>query len=284
MQKTTTRLMTVLFCSLFSFILVEVGSSVKSIVHAAFSPIPNAAAPTDTDSILTIGGFNAIRANISSLPEGAAFEEARSSLAAHYPQVTYTAVTTLTQPALADVDILVLSPTYDGFIPMTPLTTAEQTALLDYVTGGGCAILLPDNQDFAAANESLIDPFGMDITGMIWSWSTVSVLDPSATPLTSGFHGAVPSFTQGWPGGLTDIGPHGTAYAANGLGTALAVIETDVIAQSSGAVMVYSDATTFLDSTDGGGFVDNETLFLNSVAFCQRRDTYLPLMLRGVTN
>ena len=268
--------------------LVGVNLALMVLVQAqatqAHSTASMTVGPAETDTLLVVGGLDISRANVTSFPEGPGFEEARASLVTSYPQVTYTAMLTLTQPALAAVDILILSPTYDGFNPMTPLAAAEQAALLDFVAGGGCAILLPDNQDFAPANESLIDPFGMDITGMIWGWSTMTVLNPWATPLTGGFHGEVTSFTQGWPGGLTDLGPYAESYAANGLGQALAVIEPGVIAPGSGAVMVYSDATTFLDSADGGGFMDNEILFLNSLAFCQRQDIYLPMTLRGVSN
>jgi hypothetical protein len=118
----------------------------------------------------------------------------------------------------------------------------------------------------------------MDITGMIWGWLTVTVTTLSATPLTSGFHGRVSSFTQGWPGGLTYLGPYAASFAANSLGDASAVIEPDAIAAGFGAVIVYSDATTFIDSGDGGGFLDNEILFLNSIAFCRHQKLYLPMV------
>ena len=167
-------------------------------VVQAIAPKPNK--PAGTADSLIIGGFNATRASLSSISTGSAFEEARASLAVHYPQVTYTSFTTLTQQAVTNVDILILPATYDFSAPIAPLTAGEQAVLYDYVADGGCAILLPENQDFVPANESLIDPFGMDITGMIWGWLTVPVANPSTTPLTSGFHGTVASLPRAGQG------------------------------------------------------------------------------------
>ncbi|MDJ0757321.1 MAG: hypothetical protein QNJ45_27560 [Ardenticatenaceae bacterium] len=250
------------------------------LVLAMISHLENAAGSAATPANLKIGGFDTTRASISSFPAGAAFDEVRAALATHYPQVTYTAVTTLTQPALADVDILILPSTYDVFVPISPLTTDEQNVLFNYVTSGGCAILMPENHDFNPANESLLDPFGMDITGLIWGWLTVSVPNPNASAVTNGPHGTVSSFAQGWPGGLTNLGPYATGYAANSLGTALAVIEPGAVGPESGPVIVYSDTTFFADADVGGGFSGNTTLFLNTVAFCQRQLIYLPLLIK----
>jgi hypothetical protein len=258
-------------------LLLATGLMVTAVVQATTVPT-NAAAGTAQS--LTIGGFDVTRGEYASIPNGLAFAEARYAITTTYPTATFTSFPTVTLSALTNTDIIVLTATSDGSNPISPLSAAEQTALANFVTDGGCAILLPDNSDFASANESLIDPFGMDVTGMIWGWLTVTVTNPSATPLTSGFHGTVASFTQGWSGGLTNLGPYATSYASNALGDALAIIAPDGIVKGSGAVIVYTDATTFVDADDGGGFADNETLFLNSIAFCQQQIIYLPFIMK----
>jgi hypothetical protein len=265
---------------LLFFLFLGMGLAFTSVVQAiSYSTTPKTS-EAGTAQSLTIGGFDVTRGEYASIPDGFAFAEARQAITITYPTATFTSFPTITQSALVNTDIVILTATSDGSNPITPLSAAEQTALADFVNGGGCAILLADNSDFAAANESLIDPFSMDIMGMIWGWRTVSVTSPTTSPLTNGFHGMVTSFTQGWSGGLTDLGPYATSYASNSLGDALAVIEPDVIAQESGAVIVYTDATSFIDVAEGGGFGDNETLFLNSIAFCQQQIVYLPLIMK----
>lgn len=234
-----------------------------------------------TDMIY-IGGFDAARGANFSLPEGDALAEARVALTTTYPAATFTSFATLTQPALANVDILILSSVYDGSVPITPLTAAEQTALYDFVTGGGCAVLLPDNWDFAPANESLIDPFGMDIGGFVWGWITATVTPPATHAITDGPHGTAAAFSQGWPGGLTNLGPDAAPLATNSLGDALVVIKRNALKPGSGPVIVYSDVTTFADTADGGDFANNQALFLNSIAYCLETNftLYLPLAVR----
>ncbi|MCP4362377.1 MAG: hypothetical protein GY796_30600 [Chloroflexi bacterium] len=222
---------------------------------------------------IIISGFDVTRGEYASIPDGLAFAEARQAVATTYPAATFTSVPILTQSALTNTDILILSSVADGFNPISPLTAAEQTALADFVTNGGCAILMPDNSDFVPANESLIDPFGMDTTGLIWGWINSAVTNPAASAITDGPFGTISTFTQGWPGSITNVGPYGTSLAVNGSGDSLVVIERNAIASGSGRVVVYSDVTTFIDTADGGDFINNQALFLNSIAYCQGQNS-----------
>ena len=75
------------------------------------------------------------------------------------------------------------------------------------------------------------------------------------------------TFTQDYPGSLTNLGPFATPLAAHLVGDALAVIAECTIAPGSGRVVVYTDADAF---ASGGSelFSGNEALFLNNIAYC----------------
>ena len=91
---------------------------------------------------------------------------------------------------LSGVDILILSSATSNMSHITPLSIDEQAALLEFVQTGGCVVLLPDNDNnfggvgSSAANESLIDPFGMDIDGSLLGQQTAVVTDPSSSPVS----------------------------------------------------------------------------------------------------
>ncbi len=148
----------------------------------------------------------------------------------------------------------------------------EQSVLLDFVQSGGAAIVFPDNDSFGIAdaepvNQSLIDPFLMNVQGTLPGRQNAVVSDPSGHQITSGSFGTVESFSQNYPGGLQDVGPYAVSLAENDLGSALAVIDPGTLGSGSGAVVVYSDINTFGDSDASGFFSENEALFLNSFSF-----------------
>lgn len=140
--------------------------------------------------------------------------------------------------------------------------------MLEFVESGGCAILLPDNSSFGGsgsdgANESLIDPFDMDIAGTRSGRVIATVTNPSSHSITSGLFGTFSTFSQNYPGGFTNVGQYATSLATNSLGDALAVIEAGEITSGSGGVVIYPDTNTY-----SGFFTENEGLFLNTIQFC----------------
>jgi hypothetical protein len=222
--------------------------------------------PTPSAQSFRIGSFDATRAAGSSLSEGNLFVEARAALDDEFPNLTRVGFPALDGAALAGIDILVLA-SYADAVTGIVLSGTEQQALFDFVGAGGCAILLADNDGNSggeAANESLLDPFGLDASGTGNSSVVVTVIDPTASPITAGPFGQVSSFSQGFPGGLDNLGAHATSLASNSLGSALAVIESGSIAPGSGRVVIYSDANTFGD----GVLSENRALFLNTIQFC----------------
>ncbi len=46
------------------------------------------------------------------------------------------------------------------------------------------------------------------------------VTNPAASPITDGPQGTIKAIIQGWPGGLTDLGPYAISLATNDLGKA----------------------------------------------------------------
>jgi hypothetical protein len=225
------------------------------------------------ETMYVIGGFDQSRGGAGSLEQGYYLGEARASIAAHFPEVSLTSASSLTPEFLAGIDILLISSGTSTTTCIQPLSTAEQTALYDFVLGGGHAILLPDNSSFCGtgtppANESLIDPFGLDIAGTRIGRRIATILQPSEHPITSGPHGEITYFSQGWPGGITKLGLYAAPLATNELGYALAVIEPGAICPGSGGVVIYSDANTYTNNGGVGFFAENEALFLNTINFC----------------
>lgn len=225
-------------------------------------------------SRFVIGGFDLSRANTLSFPEGNLFDQARASLLDNFPQVSFSSFPTLTSEALGRVNTLILTSvttqgvpegSTDGF-PLT-LSATEQSVLSNFVRQGGCAILLVDLYFFGNANESLLDPFGLD-SGPGGGFATVT--NPAMSPITSGWFGNISSFQQAFPGALANLGPYATGLATTAGGFALAVIEPGKLSASSGPVVIYSDINTFTDSDFFGLFTTSphEALFLNTISFC----------------
>jgi parallel beta-helix repeat protein len=230
---------------------------------------------------LTIGGFDLSRGGLGSFPSGDYFIDARAAITETYPTISFSAFSTVTQQATANLDVLVLNSATDEHSAILPLSNQEQDALTNYVELGGCAIVILDNDSFHAsapqANESLIQPFGLEITGTLSGQLIALVSDPSISPITAGPYGTVSSFIQNQPGGLTNLGPYATGIATNRLGNALAVIERDLMVEGSGPVVFYSDNDTFKSASAGGYFQSNRELFLNTITSCLSTHTvYLP--------
>ncbi|MFZ4661306.1 MAG: hypothetical protein ACOYNY_30125 [Caldilineaceae bacterium] len=221
---------------------------------------------------ITLGTFDQTRVNGYSLNSGEHFEEARASLIEYFPQITMTSFPKLNSEALNGVDILYLASSSGMDSAIAPLSKTEQTSLFEFVQRGGCAILLPDNDGFDsnadAANESLVDVFGLDMSGTLGGTIVANITDPNESPIINGEYGRILSFTQSYPGGITNIGPYANTLASNNLGSALAMIPKDDIEQGSGPIIVFSDATFLTDKDVYGLFSENESLFLNTIDYC----------------
>ena len=85
------------------------------------------------------------------------------------------------------------------------------------------------------ANESLLDPFGLDVDGTIGGPFDVTVAAPALSPVTDGPFGVVSLLAYSYPGGFTNLGPYATSLASFSLGDALAVIEPGALASWFGS-------------------------------------------------
>jgi hypothetical protein len=238
-----------------------------------------------------VGGFNEERGGSFKFREN--FSGARAALAREFPGATLTATNVLSDAFLANVDILILSTGFGGTVQVQPLSADEQQALRDFVETGQCVVLLTDTERFYEdANESLLDPFEMDSAGTTNTAQTIDVPNPGQSAVTSGRFGVINSFEQGFFGSISAVGPFATGLADNSLGTALAQIDSNVLAPGAGRVVATSDITMFVDDRGGqnpGKFPNptNEDLFLNIIDFCLGaqppatavdRKTYLPIL------
>ncbi len=202
-----------------------------------------------SDLPLALGGFDLARGGSNSLADGTQAAAIRGSITSAYPAATFTSTATLTAEYLASIDVLVLWSASDATTGITPLSAAEQSALRAFVEMGGTAILLVDNDQFAgggsdAINESLLDPFGIDVTGQVAaSESTADVIDPAASLLTAGPAGTIGQYATSFPGWFDQLGPFAASIArlqANNQ-PVLAQIDPGRLAPGSGRVVLSSD-------------------------------------------
>jgi hypothetical protein len=220
------------------------------------------------DPGLRIAGFSLQRGGFSSL-SSAALLPAMQALEATYPNVWRDTASTITATLLdGDVDVVLLGTGFSNAGAITALSPAEQSALFDYVMHGGCAILLPDNSTFGggttpAVNQSLINAFGLSITGTINGAVTATVTGTSAAVQ------GITSFTQNYPGWFNGIG-QGTTQATNSGGPAMVEIAAGVLGPHSGPVFAFSDVNMFFAAGAAGYFNtgQNAQLFLNTVNAC----------------
>jgi hypothetical protein len=236
---------------------------------------------------LVITGFDAARGGIFAIADGgSAVSEARMALELDPPDgiglgdgVSYVPFNTLdlSQPGVATANIMVLYVALNAVDPISALSMPEQTALLNYVLGGGCAVLIADNDHAAnpawvAANSSLVGPFGMTVESMFTGLVDAQIVNHT-TALTDIPGRIVDHMAQNSPGLITDLGPNGIAIAAvtGAVGDAMALIQAGDLGVGSGPVIVFSDVNSFLDAAPFPGFGhfgENKNLWLNTMDYC----------------
>ena len=190
--------------------------------------------------------------------------QARSDLEGVYADLEFRALPDLTISNLGDVDVVVLSSVKGNSAAIVPLTVAEQDALETFVDGGGCAILLPDNSAFGGAgsdpaNESLIDPFELDISGNLTGSYSATVSTPWSSETSY-----VGNYT-GWFDGTSTAVILATLDAT--AQPSLVEFAPDSFVSGSGRVVVYSDANVFFGGS-AGRYSSNAQLFLDTVDAC----------------
>ncbi len=222
----------------------------------------------------TLGTFDTTRSSTANVL-GPIASDLIAALNTNFPGTTYVTAPTLTPAFLDTVDVLLISsadtilgdPVVSG---ITPLSAAEQTALSNFVQGGGRALLVVDGYSpYLAAAQSILDPFGMTIaddglTGTVFASPTTT-----AHPVINGPFGETTSIPMFGAGVFTDLGPYATSLATMDATDqpVLAAIENGFLGPGSGRVVLMADAHAFVNDDHGGYFTQGETLFLNTIEY-----------------
>jgi hypothetical protein len=172
---------------------------------------------------------------------------------------TPTGIDTATAANLTGVDVF-----FVGYVPTSSYTTAEKTALLNYVKAGGAMIVTSD-----APSYDLSSIFGVTDASSPGGLETADITD-AASPLADGPFGTVSSFDEyDTVSHFSGLGP-AHEVGANPEGSALAVIPPGALSATSGPVVLVSDVDVFSDCTGTHtptGSVQNETLIKNIFAY-----------------
>ncbi len=219
-----------------------------------------------------IGGFDNSRSGDASFSSGSRFSLARAGVLNNFPATSLIGFPTLTASNLMTVDVLVLGVATTTTADVPPLSTNEQAVLREFVKNGGAAVLFTDNDTFAPqavnVNASFLSPFGLVTRGTLNGAVSAPVPAPAQHPITSGPFGSIASFTEFYPGSITNLGTYAHSLATNSGGCALAVIEAGSLAPYSGRVVIFSDISGFWN-TDGY-FPGNSNLFMNVMNYARQ--------------
>ena len=217
------------------------------------------------------GGFDLSRGGGLSLADGSMTSALQGDISSTFPGSTLTASSTLTSSYLSTIQILIVSSGTSDNTATTPLSSSEQTALLNFIKAGGGAIILVDNDTFAGtptssnANNSFLSPFGLHITGTLNGVQAVNVTN-SSHPVTNGPFGPVTGYTTNFPGWFDILGPTaiGLANLASNNQVVLAAINPGTLMAGSGGVVFLGDANAVTDQFSNPSDV---RLINNAIAF-----------------
>jgi len=188
-----------------------------------------------------------------------------NDISSAFPGTTFTFAGTLTPSFLAGSNVAILGVATTDFSAITPLSSSEQTALYNFVLGGGTALIFADNSTFAsnapAANASLVSPFGVTITATLNAGQTAPIIDASG-PLTGPFT-PVTAFFGNYTGYFSDTNGGQVLADWNSDGEpAIDYFKPGFFGPKSGAVVLFADS----DAMVAGDALTttNENLVLNA--------------------
>ena len=200
------------------------------------------------------------------------FEEARAAIASEFPSTKYNRLDTLTPENLAVVDVVFLD-TVGG----TPLSASEQSALSEFVNGGGTLFtqVFPAGS-FLQAAQAIVAPFGLEPNNLCNNSNVVTHAIPAISdPIVNGPFGVVSVHQNRFECHLRGVGgtsvesQGGIVLAGDENGPTLVLIPRGV--HGLGQALFFTNYTAFTDanSNTGGlfsGANDNDTLLLNVIA------------------
>jgi hypothetical protein len=210
---------------------------------------------------ITIGGFDASRANWGSLATGSYLANFRDRLVtANFSGVTFvlTGAPTLTPAYLATLDILVITSPSSNTTAITPLSQAEQDAVSAFIQGGGRFFISSDNPGFGGANtqnvnNSVLGPVGMTAGGTTLNGDNPMQSTVAGSPLVSGRSGSWSTIDTNYPGSWLSTGNATVVATVNRTPSlpALAQFNVGDLGPASGRGVVIADVDALRDY---GGF------------------------------
>lgn len=208
-------------------------------------------------------GSAAVTGELQSFALGTAYQSARNVILTSYPGAGFVALPELTSESLTG-DVFV-----SGLVAQNQnLSESEQTALFDFVSDGGAALIFAELDTFLSASNSLVSPFGVVFGEESFANPVTATFTDTTHPISDGPFGSIGSFLEAFVTSVSDLGPNATSIATNLLGDTLAVIPRGALSAQSGPVVIFSDSSLFSDVSAGHfTFADNAMLFGNTIAF-----------------
>jgi hypothetical protein len=208
---------------------------------------------------LTLATFDAARGGDMAGKVGVPFAPTRTVLEAEFA-LTWDELGSLTDLATSNAEGVLLAPAYGDTTGVAPLSSAEQTALRDFVEAGGFAVLLTENDtSFDATSDSFLAPFGVSATG---------TLQGDATGIASGGHPIASGWTTvplSWPGSCSTPDAGAAIVATTSLGPYVMVFESGALASGSGTVVIITDASPYFAGWTGANSTESLTILTNAL-------------------
>ncbi len=239
---------------------VSSGFTVDYVVQDGTATVTNSDYVGGQAGSLRIGAFNGTRGGDFSLSDGSSAAAMKSLIQTTFPTATITDTTTLTAGFLANVDVVWLNSVFNNTTATSPLSGAEQTALLDFVNGGGRAIIFGENDAFD--DSTLLAPFSAATTGNLVFLQTGTITNQSDV-ITNGPFGLVSTLQGNYSGTFTTLGAATPLGAWGNGGTSVAALQPGALSAGSGRVLLLSDVNYYADQL---GAADNSKLLLNALS------------------
>ncbi|HEY4309461.1 MAG TPA: hypothetical protein VGN12_08420 [Pirellulales bacterium] len=217
-----------------------------------------------------VGTFNSLRSTTANFLMGDYTHEAQAAFDTNFPNATIESTSTLTTQFLSGINTLVIGSPSTESTGITPLSTSEQSALLNFVLAGGNAFLIADGYiPYTAAAESFVKPFGMTIVDDGLSGVLYATPTTQSNPVINGPFGDVTTIPLYGAGIITNLGPYATTLATmNALNKpVLAEIPAHALGPTSGRVLIVTNAAFMMDDAAGGFFSQDPQLFLNAMNY-----------------
>lgn len=222
----------------------------SSFFHAAAGAAAVLFALANVAHARVIGGWTASRGGPSSgILTGGEGTVLRQEVAAHFAGTTLAESSYLSSTFLSSIDMLYISAVYNGFDMVAPLDSTEQANVAAWVSNGGRALFVTDNPAFAPTGNSMVNPFGLSISGSGGDGAQLgTITDHTSWPmLTDGPFGTVTTFDGGYIGSYNPGVP--ASVAVLGTWNLHGLPGLAATNYGNGSVVFYGDESMMGDTT-----------------------------------